>query len=334
MINKSTAVIVLNWNGIEDTKKCLESLQKQSTKDFDIILIDNGSTDSSCAEIKHIKQTNLIKIFNDNNLGFAGGVNAGLSHAIKKGYKYCILFNNDAIADKKWVENLVKAANAKPDAGIITGLFLNRDGKTIDSTGDFYSSWGMPFPRERNKPTKSASKSGYVFGATGGASLYKASMLEKIGLFDETFFAYFEDVDISFRAQLAGYKVFYTNQAIAYHEQGSTAKKISGFATQQTFKNLPLLFWKNVPLGLLLPIGLRLLLLYWLLVFNAIRKGRGKPALKGVLAGLKLTFTSALPKRRSIQKDKIVSSSYIKSIIYRGIPQTETGILRRLKFKT
>ena len=120
----------------------------------------------------------------------------------------------------------------------------------------------MPFPRNRGERTISSPESDFVCGATGGASLYKTSLFKEIGLFDESFFAYYEDVDISFRAQLAGHKVYFTNKAIAYHKQGATSSKIPGFTVYQTFKNIPLLYTKNVPSGLLLPIGVRLLLLY------------------------------------------------------------------------
>lgn len=324
------AIIILNWNGINDTIKCLDSFRHQTYKNFKITVIDNGSTDDSLIRLEEYSQKNkYIKIIhNDNNLGFAGGVNTGIRHALSEGFDYVALFNNDAVADKDWLKKLVEAIKPK-DIGISTGLLLHRDGKTIDSTGDWYSIWGLPFPRNRNDKAKKAPSGGYVFSASGGASLYKTEVLRQVGLFDEDFFAYYEDTDISFRAQLFGWKIVYTPAAIAYHEQGGTSKKIPGFTVYQTFKNLPLLFTKNVPCGLILPIGIRFYFAYWLMFFNAIKNGRGLQATKGLLMSFVLVIKK-LPLRYHIQINKSVGSDYIKSILWRDLPPDQTG-LRKLR---
>lgn len=217
----SVLIVVLNWNGIDDTEKCVASLQKLSYPNFKIVIVDNGSVDDSLVRLDKIKKkhTNITVISNPKNLGFAGGVNTGIKYGIAQKFDAIALFNNDAVVDKDWLTNLVLAFE-KQRAGIVTGKLLHTDGETIDSTGDFYTTWGIPSPRARNKPTHKAPESGFVFGASGGASLYKTSLFQEIGLFDETFFAYYEDVDISFRAQLAGHKIYYEASAVAYHEQG------------------------------------------------------------------------------------------------------------------
>src|SRR5690606_20741179 len=140
--------------------------------------------------------------------------------ALRKNTDYIALFNNDAVAHQDWLKNLVKTLEDDPETGIATCKLLSADKSRIDSTGDFYTTWGLPFPRGRGeaKLTKYDNDT-RVFGASGGASLYRASMLKEIGLFDEDFFAYYEDVDISFRAQLAGWKVLYVPTAEAYHQQ-------------------------------------------------------------------------------------------------------------------
>src|SRR5207253_2984925 len=136
------------------------------------------------------------------------------------------LFNNDAVADKNWLQSLVNTMSANSEVGIATSKLLLEDKKHIDSTGDFYSIWGMPLPRGRNQLDNGQfDKPEEVFGATGGASLYRAKMLNEIGLFDEKFFAYYEDVDISFRARLAGWKVYYQPKAIAYHGLSKTSSR-------------------------------------------------------------------------------------------------------------
>ena len=328
------AIIILNWNGIADTLECLDSLQEQSYKNFTILVVDNGSTDNSKELLEDYKKKNpknIEIIYNPKNFGFAGGVNTGIEWALNDNYDGVALFNNDAVADKDWLANLVKAIEPK-EIGISTGLLLRRDGKTIDSTGDWYSNWGLPFPRNRdNKTSEAPTSDELVFGATGGASLYKTEMLREIGLFDEDFFAYYEDTDISFRAQLAGWKVVYTPKAVAYHEQGASSKKISGFTVYQTFKNLPLLFIKNVPSGLRFSIGIRFWLAYKLIGLNAIKNGNGKYAIKGALKSFILGFKK-LGERKYIQKTKKVSADYIKTILWQDLPPEQTGLRKFRKF--
>lgn len=331
----SVLIVVLNWNGIDDTEKCIESLLSQTYGNFQILIIDNGSKDDSVGRLQKIASDHAEKIqivINSQNLGFAGGVNTGIRYALENNFDAVALFNNDAVADKNWLKNLEK--NLTTDTSIVTGFLLHADGKTIDSTGDFYSSWGIGFPRFRDTQAANAPESGEVFGASGGSSLYKTRLFKQIGLFDENFFAYYEDADISFRTQLVGQKVYYAKDAIAYHEQGATSNKIPGFTVYQTFKNLPLLFWKNIPSKLLLKVGARFILLYTLIFGNAIKNGSGWPAFKGILASIWYFWTSALWKRFKIQGSKKVSAAYIWSILYHDLPPEQTGMRKFRKLFT
>lgn len=328
------AVVVLNYKGIEDTRACLASLAKQTYQHFTIVAVENGSHDGSAEEFKKLEQEygdKLQTLYNDENLGFTGGVNTGIRWAIENGFDGVVLFNNDAIADPRWLAELVKTER-KEHSGITTGLLLHQKGDTIDSTGDWYSSWGLPFPRNRGDKAAYAPKAGEVFSGSGGASLYSVAMFQEIGLFDETFFAYYEDVDMSFRAQLAGWKVSYTPKAIAFHQQGATSRKMPGFGVYQTFKNLPLLFIKNVPLGLLLPIGVRFWFAYIMMLGHAIKRGNGRPALKGFFKSIILFWVVALPARRHIQKIKKVDTQHIRQLLWPDLPPDQTGLrkLRRL----
>lgn len=332
----SVAVVVLNWNGLDDTRHCIESLYTQTHENFAIVLVENGSTEpgteEGMAELQQ-KHPSLRVIYNEQNLGFAGGVNSGIRYALEHDFDFVALFNNDAMADKHWLEELV-TAQKKHESGITTGLLLHADGETIDSTGDWCSVWGLPFPRDRNKPTKDASKSGFVFSGSGGASLYSVAMLEQIGLFDETFFAYYEDTDISFRAQLYGWKVYYTDKAIAYHKQGASSDKIPGFTVYQTFKNLPLFYIKNMPIGLWLSTWPRFALAYTLMMGNAIKNGNGVPALKGWIVHIYHFFGSAVPTRLRIQQERTASTDYIQSILWPDLPPDQTGLRKFRKIFT
>jgi GT2 family glycosyltransferase len=324
-------IVILNWNGVEDTIKCLNSLQQQTYNNFKIIVIDNGSTDNSCEILDNYKKDhkNTETIYKKDNLGFAGGVNIGIKYAIKNKFDYVVLFNNDAIATKEWLKELVLSAE-KTGASIVTSCLLKKDKSTIDSTGDWYSIWGLPFPRGRNKKINKSYNSGFIFGASGGASLYDVNIFKKIGLFDENFFAYYEDVDVSFRAQLAGYKIYFSRNAIAYHDHGSTSKKISGFTTYQTFKNLPLLYIKNVPSDLLFIVGVRFFFAYTLIFWHAVFNGNIKSAFSGFAKSLSLTLY-AIKQRKIIQSTiKIVDSKYIKDLMWPDLPPDQTGIRRLL----
>jgi len=324
----SVAIVVLNWNGLDDTRQCVESLYGQTYDKYSVILIENGSTELGTKEcMAELQQTypDLRVIYNERNLGFAGGVNMGIRHAIERDFDFVALFNNDAVADKNWLYELI-AAQKEHSSGITTGLLLHADGKTIDSTGDWCSIWGLPFPRNRNNKRDEAPKSEPVFSGSGGASLYSTKMLREIGLFDEKFFAYYEDTDISFRAQLYDWGVYYTDAAIAYHKQGATSSKIPGFAVYQTFKNLPLFYIKNMPTRLLLSTGSRFALAYILMLGNAIKNGNGAPAVKGWIAQIPLFWLHAIPQRIKIQREKKVSASHIKSLLWPDLPPDQTGL--------
>ena len=321
------AVVILNYNGWRDTVECLKALRKSTYKNYEIILIDNGSKDESVKELSKVDNKKLTFIKESINHGFSGGVNIGIKIAIEEEYDAVALLNNDAQVEPDWLGKLVDAMN-KTKASIATGLLLSADGKKIDDAGDVYTTWGVPLLRNEHEPTKNAPKSGFVFGSTGGATLYKTKLFEEIGLFDEKFFAYNEDVDINWRAQLAGHKVWYEKSAVAYHKHSATSSKMPGFTTYQIFKNLPLVLWKNVPQGMFLGTAFRLFLAKFLLFGHKILSGEGWPALKGVLKSWVL-FPYAMRERRKIQRTKVVSNDYLRSIIFKGLPMKSVQRLRK-----
>tara|TARA_Y100000114_G_scaffold39339_1_gene35004 strand:- start:442 stop:1458 length:1017 start_codon:yes stop_codon:yes gene_type:complete len=331
------AIIVLNWNGADDAIKCTESLLKQ-VDPVDIILVDNASKPESLQELevyvskKNNPQITLIK--NSVNSGYSGGNNFGFHYALEKEYPFVGTLNPDAIADKYWTRELLSVLEEKQDIGIVAGILARSDKKHTDSTGDFYTTWGIPSPRGRDKPLSKAPRTGeYVFGVTGGGFITRSEVLKAIGMFDEKFFMYYEDVDFCFRAQLAGYKAYYSPKAIAYHKISASTNKVPGLAIQQTFKNLPLLFIKNVPLKLWWHILPRFSLTYTLIFGNAIIHGGGIPAFQGWVGSLRLT-PHAWRERRKIQSNKKVSAQYINSIILHDIPPEQTGMRKFRSFFT
>lgn len=324
--------MTINWNGADDTADCVASLRQQNYDNFHIMIVDNYSTAKGTHKtLDALAADDVTVVYNKENLGFSGGVNTGIRYALEHDFEYVALFNNDAVADKNWLRELVTAATTQK-SGVTTGLLLHRDGKTIDSTGDWCSMWGLPFPRDRNQPTENASASGEVFSGSGGASLYSVAMFRDIGLFDEKFFMYYEDTDISFRAQVYGYPVYYTNKAIAYHKQGASSDKVSGLGVRQAFRNLPIFYIKNMPVSLLPSTSARFLFAYILMLGNAIRRGDGGPALKGWLMQIPLFWFHALPARIKIQRAKKVPDSYIKSILWPDLPPDQTGLRKFRNF--
>lgn len=312
-------MVVPNWNGAERIRPCLNSLLSQ-TQEHQIIVVDNGSVDDSVDIIeKEYPQVSLIR--HQKNLGFTGGVNAGIKRAIEEGAKYVALLNNDATAKDDWLKHLSAFLDKNPKAGIATSKISDNKKTHLDSTGDQYTVWGLPYPRGRGETfSEKYDEDTWVFGASGGASLYIVAMLNQIGLFDNDFFAYYEDIDISFRAQLAGWKVGYVPDAIVYHEIGATSSVIKGFSTYQTIKNLPWLFWKNVPAGhTFIKVLPRFMFAYLSFIASALARGQVWPVVKGLAVYIAL-FPKKLWQRRKIQKNRTVSKSYIWDIITHDLP--------------
>lgn len=322
-MKKSIFVVIPNFNGADRLAASINSVLNQSFTDFDLIVVDNGSLDDSRTIIESYvaKDSRVRAIFQDKNYGYTGGVNPGMELAIKERAEFVAPFNNDAIAHKDWLKHLYNHLKNHPDVGIATCKLLHADGKTIDSTADLYTSWGLPYPRGRDELATNAYDTDVtIFGASGGASMYRTQMLKKIGTFDQDFFAYYEDIDLSFRAQLAGWKVNFVPASIVYHEQGKTSETMrSGFTTYQYMKNLPMIIVKDVPGKLLIKVVPRFWLAYTMFFANAFLKGKGLSALKGFLKGLWLLPQKVI-QRREIQRKRTVTPEYIWGIFTHDLP--------------
>lgn len=326
------AVVVPNWNGADSLKACLDSLLAQSLP-ARVIVVDNGSVDGSIALLE--KYDDIEIILHDHNKGFAGGVNAGFQRAIDDDLKYVATLNNDAVADKDWLKKLVASLDNSPKTGIVTSKILTSDGKKLDSTGDYLTVWGLPYPRGRGeRDVNKYDGDTVIFAASGGASLYRVKTLREVGLFDEDFFAYYEDVDLSFRAQWAGWKVRFAPQALAYHEIGATSGKIKGFATYQTMKNQQLLLYKNLPRRYSGLVWRRFTLAHTLFLLRAITRGQCWPALKGDLKGTLLILKKRRDRRR-IRSAAKVSDDYIWGLLVHDLPPNARALrkLRRVWWK-
>lgn len=213
-------IIILTWNGKDDTIECLRSLSKINYKNIIITVVDNASTDGSVDAIKG-EFPNLNFIENDSNLGFTGGNNVGIKNGLKGKASLFLILNNDTILNENFLGFLVKTSESDPHFGIVAPkIYYHEDMGKIWYAGGFVNFiTGNIYHRGlRKTDTEGFDKSGKVDYATGCCMLIKREVFEKIGLLDERYFIYGEDVDFSFRAQKAGYKVMFEPQSFIWHK--------------------------------------------------------------------------------------------------------------------
>jgi len=293
------SVIIPNWNGIHHLPTCLSSLRRQTHPNLEVILVDNASTDASVALVRHdFPEVSLVQI--EENLGLTGGINRGIQ--VARGEIVAPL-NNDTEVVPEWAEALVTAMLKYPDAGIVASkmlLFDRRD--TLHSAGDAYGLDGIPINRGVwQRDDGQFDDDVYIWGGCGGAVAYRRAMLDDIGLFDEDLFMYCEDVDLNWRAQLAGYKCVFEPRAVVYHHLSATGG--GEIASFYTGRNTIWVLVKNYPGELLRRHWLAVVRAQFKIAGDAIRARRGAAArarLRGQLAGL-LGLPRCLRKRRTIQ---------------------------------
>jgi len=328
-----TAVVIANWNGKKYLKDCFDSLLGQTHKDFKIIFVDNGSNDGSVGFVRErFPETEIISL--KKNTGFSKGYNIGIKKALQdKNIKFIVVLNNDTKLDEKYIEKLVDLAKAHPNAASIQPKVLNFfDSDKIDCAGILLSVDGVATNRGYGeKNGREYDEEEEIFGATGAASLFTREALEKTQLsegeyFDNSHFAFYEDVDLAWRLRLAGFKSFYSPKAIALHVHSATAGKISGFKAYYLNRNRFFALIKNYPFCRLAAILLFFTpIRYIFLLFRAIMKkgrkgaefsGQGKAvALREILRawGSVIANTpSLLKKRRVIQRNKKISGREIE----------------------
>jgi GT2 family glycosyltransferase len=304
------SVVIPNWNGVDYLKICLPSLIKQSFKDFEIIVIDNGSNDDSINYLeKKYSQIKIIKL--KENLGFSKATNAGIKTS--KG-EYIFLLNNDTKLDKNCLKYLIDATKKNPQISFFATKILNFDKKNlIDNAGDFIDSVGHLYSRGFQKKDGSKyNQEKLIFAGSGGAVLIKKDLFKKIGYFDEDYFFYMEDIDFFFRAQLAGFTGLFVPSAIIYHKHGGTSSKNAKFYEPLIFKNTTETVIKNFPNSLLMHDlnWLKIILVHLNTVRYLVSKGLSLETFK-VEWYLLSNWSKILSKRKKIQQSKKVNDQYI-----------------------
>ena len=240
------SVVIPNFNGIAFLDSVLASLEGQTLSNFEVILVDNGSTDGSCSFVTaNYPWVHLIEL--SENFGFCGAVNAGIRAAKAP---YVLLLNNDTEVKEDFVEEMLAAIRRHKNAfscGARMVQYHDRD--RLDDVGNYYCALGWSFARGRGKDIHAYETEDKIFSACAGAAIYRKKIIEKIGYFDEEHFAYLEDTDIGYRARIYGYENWYAPKAIVYHVgSGTSGSRYNQFKTRYSSRNNIYLIYKNMPL--------------------------------------------------------------------------------------
>ncbi|MBR2188445.1 MAG: glycosyltransferase family 2 protein [Eubacterium sp.] len=310
----STTVIIPNYNGMQFLETCLDSLGRQTYRNFRILVVDNGSTDGSAAWLKEQESDRLSVICLPENTGFAAAVNTGI-RASKT--RYVLLLNNDVRADERFVEELVRAiGKSKRIFSAASKMIRMYEPDRMDSAGDLYTCVGWAFNRGTGEPVKAYDQPCDVFSACAGAAIYRREAFDRIGLFDERHFAYLEDIDVGYRARIFGFRNVYAPRAVVWHVgSGTSGSKYNAFKVRLTARNNVWLNYKNMPAPQLalnaLPIACGILVKG--IFFQ--KMGFGKEYRQGLAEGLrtrrdceKVPFrASALPRYARIEGELILN---------------------------
>ena len=282
------SVVIPNFNGIAFLDSVLASLEGQTLSNFEVILVDNGSTDGSCSFVTaNYPWVHLIEL--SENFGFCGAVNAGIRAAKAP---YVLLLNNDTEVKEDFVEEMLAAIRRHKNAfscGARMVQYHDRD--RLDDVGNYYCALGWSFARGRGKDIHAYETEDKIFSACAGAAIYRKKIIEKIGYFDEEHFAYLEDTDIGYRARIYGYENWYVPKAIVYHVgSGTSGSRYNQFKTRYSSRNNIYLIYKNMPL-LQIILNLPFLAVGFLIkfLFFAV-KGMGKEYAAGIKNGFSISM--------------------------------------------
>jgi GT2 family glycosyltransferase len=305
------SVVIPNWNGWTHLQGCLAALQAQTYRDFEIIVVDNGSVDESVVHVQaHFPEVRLVCLAE--NRGFAEGCNAGI--AVAQG-DFIALLNNDTLADPEWLAALIQASQVHPEYAMwACRVVLADQPQVLDSAGDGLSVSAAPFKRGHLEPAADYSVGQEVFGPSGSAGLYRKTLLDTLGGLDADFFLIHEDVDLAWRARLTGARCWYVPDAIVEHKVNATLGYLSWTYVFYGHRNLEYVFVKNMPVSLLL----RCLPAH--ILFNLLAWGHF------ILHGYGLTFLQAKAaavwnlrvlwrKRRSVQAQRQITSAHLLGLM-------------------
>jgi GT2 family glycosyltransferase len=308
------SIIIVSWNSARQLPRLLDCISSQTIQDFEVILVDNGSLDGGINELEQKYPQLALHIERlPSNLGFALANNRGARLACGT---WLALLNADAFPEPNWLENLLKAAQQSTEFSFFSSRQIQANQpELLDGSGDEYHVSGLAWRRFYNYPSeKYGFKEEEVFSACGAAAFYSRDDFLSVGGFDESYFSYFEDVDLSFRLRLAGKRCLYVPQAVVYHIGSASSGKLSDFVIYHGHRNLVWTYFKNMPGTLFwyyLPLHLLMNLFF---IFSFALKGRGTAILRA-----KIDAFSRLPDiirtRRQIQSSRRITYRQIQQVM-------------------
>jgi GT2 family glycosyltransferase len=311
------SIVIVSWNSAAYLPQCLTSLRAQTLKNFETIIVDNGSVDNSIDKLESKwPDLNLKVIRLEENRGFAAANNIGARLASGR---WLTLLNTDAFPEPDWLERLLGAAKNNPQYSFFASRQLKaNDPDFLDGAGDIYHISGLAWRRYAEFPAACFGlESNEIFSACAAAAMYSRQAFLQVGGFDEDFFSYHEDVDLSFRLRLQGFRCLYVPDAIVKHVGSVSVGAHSDFALYHWQRNFIWSFIQNMPLALLwkaLPAHLLANVIYQL---NYIRRGRGAILWKAKVDALR-RLSDVLRKRKDIQKNSRVDPSELLAKMERG----------------
>ncbi len=315
------SVVVLNWNGAHLLPVCLDSVRAQTFRDFEVIMPDNGSTDGSVELVRERYPEVRVLPFSE-NLGFCLAVNAGIRAS--RG-EFIALLNNDTELDRSYLDELVGAMQADGRLGICAPKMVYYDDPAlINSAGHACGADGVVVDIGRGQPDGDwFSRPREVLGACAGAALYRRRMLDDIGLFDPDFFISYEDADLNWRAQWAGWRARYVPTAVICHREGVSRAIRSRRAVFLGMRNTAHVWAKDWPLSSLL----RHLPAIWrrwrLSAMTLIRRGHAS-ILPSVVWGTLVQMPRMLARRRAIRRRRAVSIAHFEALLAVGVRHSRT----------
>lgn len=223
------SAVIVTIGAKDYLKSCLDSLKQQSRLPFEIIVIDNSLKPALAQDIHKLYPS--VKIYSGSSGSFyAQALNKGIGLSIGE---FVLCLNDDVVLDKDFIQQALKGFRIKDNIGMVSGKILRSDGKTLDSTGLFLSPWRAPGERGYGRPDSGQfEKAGFIFGVNGAAAFYRKQMLEDIkdanGYFDSRFGMFYEDLDVSWRANRRNWRAYYLPTALAYHVRGGSFRPDSG----------------------------------------------------------------------------------------------------------
>ena len=320
------SVIIPNLNGKDLLESCLKSLENQTFENFEIILVDNNSTDGSLEYVKNnFPKVRIIKL--SKNFGFAKAINEGVKLSTAE---YVVFLNNDTKVDKDWLKSLLECAKSHPEVISVNSKLVNfYDPKLIDGVGILINEVGQARSIGWQQIDQGQyDREQYIFGATGGGSLFRRLDFIKVGYFDENYFMYFEEVDFAFRSQFLGFKSIYCPKAKVFHRHKATAKKFPQLVEYWQFRNMTQTIIKDFPSGILFKKWrfLKIILVHLNTIFYQIKNGFFWPPFQSDI-WIILHLPQLLSERRKIQTGKRVSNEYVESFMLKK-EITFWGLLR------